>query len=90
MPTDKLTNINDIEYLENYANAMLNIVSNNVIKYRKEKGISQLDLALAIGFKSAAYLGKAEKRKDNQHFNIKQIAKIAKILDIQMSNFFKE
>lgn len=81
--------MNDIEYLEQHASNILDIVSQNVIKYRKKKGMSQLELAIAIGFKSAAYLGKAEIRKDNQHFNIKQIAKIAKVLDIEISKFFK-
>ena len=81
--------MNDIEYLEKHANNILDIVSQNVIKYRKKKGMSQLELAIAIGFKSAAYLGKAEIRKNNQHFNIKQIAKIAKVLDIEISKFFK-
>lgn len=77
------------ESLENYADKTLDVVSKNVIKYRKKRGLSQLTLANAIGFKSAAYLGKAELRKDNQHFNIKHIAKIAKVLDIDLINFFK-
>ena len=80
--------MNDIEYLEKHANNILDIVSQNVIKYRKKKGMSQLELAIAIGFKSAAYLGKAEIRKNNQHFNIKQIAKIAKVLDIEIFKVF--
>ena len=78
-----------IENLERYANNILDRVSKNVIKYRKEKGLSQAALAQAIGFKSAAYLGKAEIRKNNHHFNIMHIAKIAKALDIEISNFFK-
>ncbi len=84
-----INNINDTEYLEKYANTILDKVSKNVIKYRKKHGFSQLDLALAIGFKSAAYLGRAELRKNNQHFNIKQLAKIAKVLDIDIALFFK-
>ncbi len=78
-----------IECLEKYANKVLDKVSQNVIKYRKEKGLSQAALAHAIGFKSAAYLGKAEIRKDNHHFNIMHIAKIAKVLEIDISKFFK-
>lgn len=79
----------NIEKLEKYAENTLDRVSKNVIKYRKEKGYSQASLANAIGYKSAAYLGKAELRKSNQHFNISQIAKIAKVLDIEITNFFK-
>ncbi len=88
MPANKVEDI-ELEYLEKYANQMLDKVSKNIIKYRKEKNLSQLDLARAMGYKSAAYLGKAEIRKDNHHFNIKQIAKIAKILNINIELFFK-
>jgi len=79
----------DIDNLEKYANKMLDKVSSNVVKYRKQKGFSQAQLAKAIGYKSAAYLGKAELRKENHHFNIKQIAKISKVLNIDINSFFK-
>lgn len=79
----------DSTTLENYANTMLDKVSKNVVKYRKQKGFSQAQLAKAIGYKSAAYLGKAEVRKENHHFNIKQIAKISKVLEIDIDSFFK-
>jgi len=82
-------NQHDLDSLENYANEMLDRVSRNVVKYRKEKGFSQSQLSRAIGYKGAAYLGKAELRKDNQHFNIKQIAKISKVLDVDINSFFK-
>jgi len=85
---EKEFNQQDIDSLEHYANKMLDKVSTNVIKYRKEKGFSQAQLAKAIGYKSAAYVGKAELRKDNQHFNIKQIAKISKVLDVDINSFF--
>ena len=79
----------DINSLEKYENKMLDKVSSNVVKYRKKKGYSQSQLSKAIGYKSAAYLGKAELRKDNHHFNIKQIAKISKVLEIDINSFFK-
>ncbi len=62
MPTNKVEDI-ELEHLEKYANQMLDKVSRNIIKYRKEKNLSQLDLARAMGYKSAAYLGKAEIEK---------------------------
>ena len=37
-----------------------------------------------------AYLGRAELRKKNHHFNIRHIAKIAKILDIDIEDLFEE
>lgn len=87
-----MDNVSDIEkdYLDNYAEEVYSIISKNVQKYRKLTNMSQLELALAIGLKGAAYLGKAELRKDNQHFNIKHLAKISKILNIDICEFFKE
>jgi transcriptional regulator with XRE-family HTH domain len=88
LPTKKVKDL-ELEYLEKYASQILDKVSKNVIKYRNLKNFSQLDLARAMGYKSAAYLGKAEIRTDNHHFNIKQIAKISKILGINIDLFFK-
>lgn len=68
---------------------MLNTISKKVLKYRKEKGLTQMQLALEIGMSGSAYLGRAEIRKDNHHFNIKHLAKISKILDVDICEFFK-
>lgn len=77
------------EELESYSEEILNTVSKNVIKYRNEKGVSQMKLALDIGLSGGAYLGRAELRKDDHHFNIKHLAKISKVLDVDISEFFK-
>ncbi|MCD4668269.1 MAG: helix-turn-helix transcriptional regulator, partial [Sulfurimonas sp.] len=61
----------------------------NVKKYREEKGLTQIQLALEIGLTGGAYLGRAEIRKNNHHFNIKHIVKIAKVLDIDVCKFFE-
>lgn len=61
----------------------------NVKKFRKEKEITQLDLALAIGYKSVSSIAKAESLIENKHFNIEQIYKISKVLNIQIAEFFK-
>ena len=37
-----------------------------------------------------AYLGRAEIRKDNHHFNIKHLAKISKTLEIDIQKFFEK
>ena len=81
--------MNDLE-LENYGEKILDIVSANVKKYREQKGLTQMQLALEIGLSGGAYLGRAEIRKNNHHFNIKQLAKISKILDIDIKKFFEE
>lgn len=61
----------------------------NVKKFRKEKEITQLDLALAIGYKSVSSIAKAESLIENKHFNIEQIYKISKVLNIQIAEFFE-
>lgn len=81
--------MNDLE-LENYGEKILDIVSANVKKYREQKSLTQLQLALEIGLSGGAYLGRAEIRKNNHHFNIKQLAKISKILDVDIKKFFEE
>lgn len=81
--------MNDSEELELFSETILDKVSSNVIKYRKLKGFTQMQLALEIGMNSAAYLGRAEIRKNNNHFNIKHLAKISKVLDINIDDFFK-
>ena len=71
------------------ASRLLDKISENVVKYRKEKGYSQLKLATEIGYSSASYLGRMEIRKDDEHFNIVQISKISIVLDIPVELFFK-
>ncbi|WP_418184823.1 helix-turn-helix domain-containing protein [Aliarcobacter vitoriensis] len=81
---------NELEIdLESYSEKILDIVSLNVKKYREEKGLTQMQLALEIGMSGGAYLGRAELRKSNHHFNIRHIAKISKILNVDIKNFFE-
>jgi transcriptional regulator with XRE-family HTH domain len=56
---------------------------------RKEKNVSQLDLATTIGHTSATFLGKAELLAENKHFNLEHIYKIATALDVDICEFFK-
>ncbi|QDM01279.1 helix-turn-helix domain-containing protein [Aliarcobacter butzleri] len=81
--------MNDLE-LEKYGEKILDIVSLNVKKYREQKGLTQMQLALEIGMSGGAYLGRAEIRKNKHHFNIKHLAKIAKVLDVDIKKFFEE
>ncbi len=77
-----------IEELNKKTNEIHNIISANVIKYRKLKDYSQLQLALDIGFTGNAFIARREKRVNNAHFNIEQIVKISSILDVGIENFF--
>lgn len=78
------------EEIENYSETILNLVSKNVRKHRRKKGLTQMQLALEIGMNGGAYLGRAEIRKNNQHFNIKHLAKISKVLDMDIRDFFND
>lgn len=75
--------------LEAFSNQILDLVSANVKKYREEKGLSQMQLSLEIGMTGGAYLGRAELRKDNHHFNIRHLAKISKVLNVPIKDFFE-
>ncbi len=81
--------MNSSDDLESFSEEILDTVSKNVLKYRKDKGLTQMQLALEIGMSGGAYLGRAEIRKENHHFNIKHLAKISKILDVDICDFFK-
>jgi transcriptional regulator with XRE-family HTH domain len=76
---------NVINELDKEAELFLDRVSANVVHARQSKGLSQLQLATEIGYKSASYLGRMEIRKEGQHFHLVQLYKIAKVLDIDIS-----
>lgn len=77
------------EALEIYSEKVLNTVSANVKKYRELKNYTQMQLALEIGMTGGAYLGRAELRKANHHFNLKHLAKISKVLNTPLALFFE-
>lgn len=65
------------------------LIADNVKYFRKEKGLTQLDLALTIGHKTMSTIGKIEVGLENKHYNIEQLYKIAKVLDVDVCEFFK-
>jgi len=65
------------------------LIGKNVAKLRKKHGFTQLQLSLEMGNKSPSLLSSAEVYKNKRHFNIEQLHKIAKILDIDICEFFK-
>jgi len=70
-------------------NALYQKIGKNVKRIREEKNKSQLDLALSIGHASAGFVGKAEICIHQKHFNIEHLHKIAKVLDVDISEFLK-
>ena len=73
----------DFEITEFYS-----VIRINVKNIRKEKNVTQLDLALAIGHKSVSTIGKIEAGLENKHYNLEHLYKIAKVLDVNICRFF--
>ncbi len=65
------------------------IIGNNVKNIRKNKNISQLKLAMAIGHKAVGTISMAELCINNKHFNIEHLAKIADVLEVDIITFFE-
>ena len=70
------------------ANNIHLIIGENVAIARKKHGMSQLDLALSIGHKSATVISKAELGREGKHFSIEHLYKIACVLDLPIEYFF--
>lgn len=64
-------------------------IGQNVKKIREKRNISQLDLALTLGYKSVSVISLGEIHKNKKHFNIAHLAKIAKVLDVSICDFFE-
>lgn len=57
---------------------------------RQEKGISQLELSYYIGFKSTSLIAGAESGYKNIKFSVEHLYKIAKVLNVNVKEFFEE
>ena len=64
------------------------IISKNIKNIRKKKKITQLELALAMGYKSVSTISKIEAGLENKHYNVAQLYKISKILEVDICTFF--
>ncbi len=65
------------------------IVSKNIKRIRMEKNKPQLDLVLEMGLKSTAFYSRCENFKDNHHFNLEHLYKIAIVLNVDIKDFFE-
>ena len=63
-------------------------IAERVKEIRKEKNVTQLDLALSIGHKSVSTIAKIESGLENKHYNLEQLYKIAKVLEIELADLF--
>lgn len=65
-------------------------ISGNVKRLRKEKKMSQLEVALSIGQKAPGFYANMENHAHGKHFNISHLFRIAKLFDVNIEAFFKE
>lgn len=65
-------------------------IGKNVKNARKEKKISQMQLALAVGHNSVGHIAKAELYKYDKHFSLEQLFKISRVLDISLHDLIPE
>jgi len=77
------------DFLPSEIQAFHRLIARNVQHIRKEKKMTQLDLALTIGHKSVSTIAKIEAGLENKHYNIEHLYKIATILEVDICEFFK-
>ncbi|WP_428737449.1 helix-turn-helix domain-containing protein [Sulfurimonas sp.] len=65
-------------------------IGENVAHYRKEAGMSQLDLSLKLGHKSVSIVASAERFYQGKHFNINHLFQIADILNIEVEKLINQ
>ena len=80
--------MNYLEFTDEEVEKFHRIISDNIKRIRKEKKITQLDLALTIGHESMSTIGKIEAGLEDKHYNVEQLYKIAKALDVNICEFF--
>lgn len=65
-------------------------IGKNVKRLRNEKGFTQMELGLALGHTGVGTISVAEVYHNKKHFNLEHLYKIAKILDCDICEFFKD
>ncbi|SFV69162.1 hypothetical protein MNB_SV-3-1123 [hydrothermal vent metagenome] len=80
--------MNFIDFTDKEVILFHQLITDNIKRIRKEKGITQLDLALTIGHKSMSTIGKIEAGLEKKHYNVEQLYKISKALEVDICEFF--
>lgn len=83
-----MNNIEDIS--DAHIDALYRRIGINVKKRRELKGLTQLQLALAMNLKSPGLISQGELYLKKQHFNIKHLYQLAHILECNITDFFQE
>ncbi|RBQ26784.1 MULTISPECIES: helix-turn-helix domain-containing protein [Arcobacteraceae] len=66
------------------------LISKNVKRLRKERNLSQLEVALSIGQKSSGFYANTENNAHGKHFNLVHLLKLSKLFNTSMEEFFKD
>lgn len=74
----------------NQIDDLYRLIGKNVKKMRGKKGLTQLQLAYALGHKSVRLVSQSELYLNKQHFNIKHLYQIAYILDCDIKDFLNK
>ena len=69
--------------------AFFKSISSNIKRVRKEKSMSQLEVALSIGHKSSGFYANIENYSHGKHFNLKHLLRLSKLFDVPIEEFFK-
>lgn len=85
----KMLNIPDI-ISDEEQEQFFKMVSQNVKRIRKEKKMSQLEVALSIGQKSSGFYANMENNKHGKHFNLSHLLKLSKLFDVSITSFFEK
>lgn len=61
-------------------------ISCNIKRIRIEKEMSQLEVALSLGFASVTFYTNAENNKRGKHFNLEHLYKLSKIFEVEVAD----
>jgi transcriptional regulator with XRE-family HTH domain len=74
---------------EKEIDAFFDKIAQNIKRIRKEKKLSQLEVALSIGQSSSGFYANAENNAHDKHFNLIHLYKIAKLFEVDISELVK-
>lgn len=77
------------EVSEDDINDYYKIISKNIKNFRVNKKLTQEEVSLAMGFTTATFYTNAESLKRGKHFNLEHLIKLSKILNVDISEFFR-
>ena len=77
------------EFSEDEISDFYRLIGKNVKRLRQQKGFTQMDLGLSLGHTGVGTVSVAEIYHNKKHFNLEHLYKIAHILEVDISEFFK-